>query len=69
VQQLYMSTRFVRDHADAAEFAVRSALEQGASVETVSGAASTKLDALGGIAARLRFAIRPTAATAAGVVT
>jgi hypothetical protein len=67
VQQLYMSPRFVRDHAQTAEFAVRAALDQGASVETVSGAASTKLDALGGIAARLRYAMRPAAATAAGV--
>ena len=66
VQQLFVSPRFVREHADAAESAVRAALEQGASVETVSGAASTQLDAMGGIAARLRYAMRPAGATAAG---
>jgi len=67
VQQLYVSTRFVTEHADAAEFAVRSALEQGAKIETVSGEASKQLDAMGGIAARLRYAVRPTEATDAGL--
>lgn len=66
VQQLYVSTRFVHEHADAAEFAVRAALEQGAKIETVSGEASIQLDAMGGIAARLRYAVRPPAATATG---
>jgi hypothetical protein len=66
VQQLYVSSRFVHEHADAAEFAVRAALEQGAKIETVSGEASIQLDAMGGIAARLRYAMRPAEVTAAG---
>ena len=59
VAQLYVSARFVKEHAEHAEAAVRSALEQSAGIETVSGEAGTSLDGMGGIAARLRYAVRP----------
>ena len=58
VQELYLTHRYLEEHAAAAEDAVRSAIEQDASVEEVSGAAAARLDALGGIAARLRFLVR-----------
>lgn len=57
VARLYVTPRFVSEHAERAESAVRSAIEQGADVETVSGAPAETLDAMGGIAARLRYAI------------
>jgi hypothetical protein len=57
VARLYLSPRFVADHADRAETAVRAALEQGAEIETVAGAAGATLDSMGGIAARLRYSI------------
>lgn len=58
VAQLYISSRYARDHAEGVEGAVRSALEQGAQIEAVSGEAGERLSAMGGIAARLRY---PTA--------
>lgn len=55
VARLYLSSRYVAENAERAETAVRSALDQGADIETVSGGASEALDAMGGIAARLRY--------------
>jgi hypothetical protein len=56
VQELFLSHRFLDEHADEADAMVRAALDQGAAVEEVSGAAAERLDHDGGgIAARLRF--------------
>jgi hypothetical protein len=59
VRQLYVTGRYVAEHAVDAETAVRESLDQDASVEEVSGNAAELLDGLGGIAAALRF--KPTA--------
>jgi hypothetical protein len=55
VRELYITHRYLEDHAAEAEEAVRSALDQDASVEEVSGHAAEYLAALGGMAASLRF--------------
>ena len=55
VRELYVSHRYLEQHAADAEDAVRAAIEQDASVEEVSEQASKELEGLGGIAAGLRF--------------
>jgi len=55
VRDLYVTQRYVQDHALEAEEAVRAALDQDASVEEVSGPAAERLNQYGGIAAGLRF--------------
>lgn len=55
VRELYLTHRYLEDHAAEAEDAVRSALAQDASVEEVSGVAAERLDQHGGMAAGLRF--------------
>jgi hypothetical protein len=55
VRELYLTHRFLEDHAAEAEDAIRAALDQDASVEEVSGQAAEHLDRLGGMAAGLRF--------------
>ena len=55
VRDLYITHRYLEDHAVEAEAAVRSALDQAAAVEEVSGVAAEQLDAHGGMAARLRW--------------
>ena len=55
VRELYLTHRYLEDHAAEAEAAVRSAIDQAAAVEEVSGAAAEQLDAHGGMAARLRW--------------
>jgi len=57
VRELYVTHRYLEDHAAHAEDAVRSAIDQGAVVEEVSGAAAEQLDAHGGMAARLRYRV------------
>jgi len=57
VAALYISEGYLALHPDDAEDAMRRALEQGAEVETVTGTAALKLDRMGGIAARLRYAV------------
>lgn len=59
VRELYLTHRYLQEHASEAEEAIRSALEQDASIEEVSGRAAAVLDEHGGIAAGLRF--RPAA--------
>jgi hypothetical protein len=54
-RDLYVTHRYLADHAAEAEAAVRSALDQAAQVEEVSGVAAERLDAHGGMAARLRY--------------
>lgn len=55
VRELYITHRYLEDHAAEAEAAVRSAIDQAAAVEEVSGIAAAQLDAHGGMAARLRW--------------
>jgi hypothetical protein len=55
VRELYVTRRYLEDHAAEAEDAVRAALDQDAVVEEVSGEAAERLDSLGGMAAGLRF--------------
>lgn len=58
VEELLVSTRFLAEHTDDAERAVRAAIGQGALIEVVSGEAADRLDeGAGGIAAQLRFAL------------
>jgi len=63
VRQLYITHRYLEDHAAEAEVAVRAAIDQGASVEEVSGDAAKQLDTHGGMAARLRYRMEPEATT------
>lgn len=55
VRELYLTHRYLENHAAEAEDVVRSAIHQGAVIEEVSGAAAEQLDAHGGMAARLRY--------------
>ena len=55
VHELYLTHRYLEDHAADSETAVRAALDQDASVEEVSGSAADLLDEHGGMAAGLRF--------------
>jgi hypothetical protein len=59
VRQLYLTKRYVGEHAVEAETAVRAAIDQDAGVEELGASAAEFLDRLGGIAAALRFPIRP----------
>ncbi|MEW5915328.1 MAG: hypothetical protein AB1762_02930 [Gemmatimonadota bacterium] len=63
VRDLFLTDRFIEQHAREAEDAVRSALDQSATVEEVSGMAAAQLDQLGGIGARLRFSLTHSAAS------
>lgn len=63
VHELYLTSTFVNDHADEAVSAIRRAFDESATVEHVSGDAAERLDAAGGIAARLRFTIESAATT------
>lgn len=59
VDLMLVSPEFVQAEADDAEETVRAALLQGAEIEVVSGDAASRLNRdSGGIAARLRFAVR-----------
>lgn len=60
VRELYLTTRYVEDHIADAEDAVRRALDQGATVEEVTGAAAERLDEHGGLGARLRYRLTPS---------
>ena len=55
VRELYLTRSYLENHAVEAETAVRSAMHQRAWVEEVSGIAAERLDAHGGMAARLRY--------------
>jgi hypothetical protein len=55
VRELYVTHRYVEDHVDEAEVAVRIALDQDAAIEEISGEAAERLDEFGGMAAGLRF--------------
>ncbi len=61
VHELYLTSSYVAAHADEAVDAIRKAFDEGATIEHVSGDAAERLDAVGGIAARLRFTIDATA--------
>lgn len=62
VHELYVTSAFVNDHTTEAMSAIRRAFDESATVEHVSGEAAEKLDAAGGVAARLRFVIAPVGA-------
>lgn len=62
VRELYLTHQYLENHAAEAEDAVRSAIDQGAVIEEVSGAAAEQLDAHGGMAARLRYRLAQTSA-------
>lgn len=55
VRDLFLTHRYLENHAAEAEQAVRAALEQHASVEEVSSGSEVELDRFGGVAAGLRF--------------
>jgi hypothetical protein len=59
VRDLYLTDRFLDDSVRDAEQAVRSALDQDATVECVAGKAAELLDQHGGVAAGLRFRPAP----------
>lgn len=55
VRDLYLTHDYLENHAAEAEWAVRQALDQRASVEEVSSSAAERLKRVGGMAAGLRF--------------
>lgn len=55
VRELFISNRYMADHAAEAEQVIRAALDQDALVEEVSGPGAERLDQLGGMAVGLRF--------------
>ena len=55
VQSLFLTRRFLDDHAIEAERDVRSALAQQAEIAVVSDGGASALDARGGVGARLRY--------------
>jgi len=57
VRELYFTPRYLEEHLTDAEDAVRAAVAQGAAVEEVSRAVAQLLDQVGGIGARLRYAL------------
>jgi hypothetical protein len=65
VRDLYLTPRYLGEHAVDAEDAVHAALDQDAKVEQVSGRAAELLDSLGGMAATLRFRPMSSRASAA----
>lgn len=56
VRELFITQKLLENHAAEADAAVRRAMDEGAVVEHVSGEAAVRVDALGGMAARLRYA-------------
>jgi stalled ribosome rescue protein Dom34 len=59
VHELFITSKFFTERPDEAMAAIRRAFDGSATVEHVSGAAAERLDAAGGIAARLRFVLSP----------
>lgn len=59
VRELYLTHQYLENHPAESEEAVRSAIDQGAVIEEVSGTAAEQLDAHGGMAARLRYRLAP----------
>ena len=57
VQQLLFTSRYMSEHPQACERMTRRALDEGATIEHVAGAAEDHLDQVGGVAAVLRFAV------------
>jgi hypothetical protein len=67
VRELFVTERYLRDHASDAEDAVRAALAQGAVVEEVTRGVASRLDEYGGIGARLRYVLtKPGASVSIG---
>lgn len=61
-REVYFTLGFLENHAADAEEMVRLALGSQAQVEQASGNAAARLDEVGGIAARLRYALAPEGA-------
>lgn len=59
VNELFVTSSFLKEHPEEAVSAIRRAFDVSASIEHVSGDAAEKLDAAGGIAAKLRFTLAP----------
>lgn len=59
VNELFLTSSFLKEHPEEAVSAIRRAFDVSAVVEHVSGEAAEKLDAAGGIAAKLRFTLAP----------
>jgi hypothetical protein len=66
VRELYLTHRYVESHMADAEDAVRAAFTQSAVVEELAGPAALQLDALGGMAARLRYRLAAPDAVTGG---
>lgn len=66
VRDLYVTDRYLEDHAAEVERAIRAALAQDASVEEVSGRAAERLNEHGGMAVGLRFRASPVEHATAG---
>lgn len=66
VHELFLTSTFVTQRPEEAEVAIRRAYDVSATVEHVSGDAAERLDAAGGIAARLRFTLQPVSEASAG---
>jgi len=65
VRDLFITRRYLEDHAAEADAAIRAALDQDAFVEEVSGRAAELLNEHGGMAAGLRFRAAPAELVAA----
>jgi len=66
VHELYLTSSYVNEHSAEVVGVLQRAFDEGATIEHVSGDAADRLDALGGIAARLRFTIAAGPADVAG---
>jgi hypothetical protein len=64
VHELYLTSSYVADHGSEAADVIRKAFDEGATIEHVSGSAAERLDAIGGIAARLRFTLNAAGSNA-----
>jgi hypothetical protein len=69
VRELYITERYLDDHLADAESLVRSAVDQGATVQQVARDAAHLLDEHGGTAARLRFRLETGASSGEEVET
>ncbi len=69
VRELYVTRHSLLEHPMETEAAVRSAFDQDAMVEEVSGAAAARLDALGGFAAQLHSRLTQPEEMTPGVAT
>ena len=67
-RELVIARAFTERHPSSADLAIKAAIDSRVTVVELSGPEGEKLDALGGIGARLRY-VQPAAVAAAGAVT